>query len=696
MGPPAQLSATSSPVAPLAGPLTDALRFAGPPLLFGLRLWASVCLALYVAFWLELENAYWAGTSAAIVCQPQLGASLRKGWFRLIGTVVGAVAIVVLTACFPQDRALFLGGLALWGASCALAATLLRNFAAYAAALAGYTAAIIAADTLGATGGASTEVFMLAVWRASEIGIGIVSAGVVLALTDLGGAPRRLAALFASLSAEIMSQFGGALAKTGLEFSDTQPVRREFVRRIIALDLIIDQSLGESSRLRYHSPILLSAVDGLFGALSAWRAMANHLVRLPHDQAREEAGVILQTLQKELRSQPELGEPGSGSRAAQVRWMADPVGQQRIYEAAARRLIALPAVTVSRRLLADQTAKLLFGIAQALNALALLVADPDRSPPRRGGVRLRVADWLPAFVNAGRAFVTIGAVALFWVVTAWPSGAAAVTFAAITVILFAPRADQAYAIAIQFMVGTLLAAIFAAIIAFAVLPGLPNETFGAFSFVMLLYLVPTAALMAQPSLTAMFTAMTVNFVPLLAPANLMSYDPAQFYNQASAILAGVSAATLSFRLLPPLSPAYRTRRLLALTLRDLRRLTWGRTREDWEGHVLGRLSAMPDEATPLQRAQLLAALSVGSEIIELRQIARRFGIEDDLGPALAAIAQGDCAAATARLARLDAALAVEAAPGPETQTMLRARAGVLIVSEALTRHTAYFGVGAPR
>ena len=45
--------------------------------------------------------------------------------------------IVVLTACFPQDRALFLGSVALWGAACALVATILRNFAAYSAALAG-------------------------------------------------------------------------------------------------------------------------------------------------------------------------------------------------------------------------------------------------------------------------------------------------------------------------------------------------------------------------------------------------------------------------------------------------------------------------------------------------------------------------------------------------------------------------------
>jgi hypothetical protein len=112
---------------PDARRFASARRSAAPALLFGLRLWGAVCLALYIAFQLELDNAYWAGTSAAIVCQPSLGASLRKGWFRMIGTAVGAVAIVALTACFPQDRVGFLLGLALWGAACGLVATLLRN-----------------------------------------------------------------------------------------------------------------------------------------------------------------------------------------------------------------------------------------------------------------------------------------------------------------------------------------------------------------------------------------------------------------------------------------------------------------------------------------------------------------------------------------------------------------------------------------
>jgi uncharacterized membrane protein YccC len=319
-----------------------AFRAAGPPLLFGLRLWASVCLALYVAFWLELDNAYWAGLTAAIVCQPQLGASLRKSWFRMVGTLIGAVAIVVLTACFPQDRAAFLVGLALWGAACAFAATLLRNFAAYAAALAGYTVAIVGGEMLGATGGVNADAaFLLAITRASEICIGIVCAGMVLAGTDLGGARRRLAALFADLAAGIAAGFAGTLAMAGPELADTQPARREFIRRVVALDPVIDQTFGESSQIRYRSPILQQAVEGLFTALSGWRAVANHLVRLPQDEGRQEAGVVLEHLPLELRRLPQHPEPG--------RWLADPTRLQQMCEAAPRQLSALPAGMPSLR-----------------------------------------------------------------------------------------------------------------------------------------------------------------------------------------------------------------------------------------------------------------------------------------------------------------------------------------------------------
>src|SRR5262245_17670918 len=327
--------------------VSKALIAAGPPLLFGLRMWASVCLALYLAFWLQLENADWAGTTAFIVCQPQLGASLRKGWYRMIGTVVGALMFVFLTGLFPQSRVSFLGALALWCALCAFGATVLRNFASYAAALAGYTTAIIAADTLGATGGPSTEVFMLAVNRASEICVGIVSAGVVLASTDLGGARRGLAELVAALGAEIAGRFSGMLGRAGDgELPPTQAVRHDLTRRVVALDPIIDLALGEASQLRYHSRILQQAYHGLFAALDGWRCVATRLERLPRWAAGQEAAAIRGELPPDLLAAPDTGRP--------ARWIDDPVGLQRACDGAAQALRALPADTPSLRLLADQ------------------------------------------------------------------------------------------------------------------------------------------------------------------------------------------------------------------------------------------------------------------------------------------------------------------------------------------------------
>jgi uncharacterized membrane protein YccC len=667
--------------------LANAARAAGPPLLFGLRLWASVCLALYVAFWLELDNASWAGTSAALVCQPLLGASLRKGWFRMIGTLVGGIAIVALTACFPQNRTGFLVSLALWGAACALVATLLSNFASYAAALAGYTAAIIAGDELGAIGGANGEAFTLAITRVSEIWIGIACAGIVLAGTDFGGAPRRLAALLGALSAQIASRFGSALTLAGSALSDMQPVRRELVRQVIALDPAIDHAIGESSRLRYHSQVLQAAKDSLFEALAGWSAVVWRLARLPDDAARQEADAVLNSVPLELRSVPSQGHA--------TPWVTDPSRMRQLCDAAVRRLIAMPAGTPSLRLIADQTARLLAGLSNVLDGLALLVADSARHQGRRRRTRLHVPDWLPALVNAGRAFVAIGAVEVFWIVTAWPNGALAITFTAISVIIFAPKADVAYAVAMSFTVGIGLAAVCAAIVAFA---GLPNvETFAGFSIVMGLFLVPAGVLMTQSWQATMFAALAGNFVPLLAPANQTSYDTVQFYNAALAIVLGCGAAALSFRLLPPLSPAKRSERLLALTLRDLHSLataTVQRPPDDWENRIYSRLTALPDQAEPVQRARLLTALSVGTGIIHLRRIAPQLGLVPELDSALEAFAQGNSIAATARLTALDQRLAVLRQEEPQTSLVQRARGRVLAICDALVRHRPYFDAGA--
>jgi Fusaric acid resistance protein family len=670
--------------------LPEALRTTWPPLMFGLRLWASVSLALYAAFWLQLDNPFWAGASAAIVCQPQLGASLRKGWFRMLGTLAGAIMSVVLVACFAQDRILFLAGLALWGAACSLVAVLLRNFASYAASLAGYTAAIIAGDLLGSVGGVDANAaFLLAVTRSTEICLGIVCAGVVLAATDLGGARRRLASLFAELAADITAGLNRTLAMPTSEFSDGQVVRCQFLRRLIAFDPIIDQALGESSEIRYHLPVLQRAVDGLFSALAAWDVAANHLATLPHIEAQQEASTILESVPSALRSPPE--------QAAMPGRLAVPSMLHRMWMTAAVRWTTVPGSTPSLQLLADKTAEAFAGIEHAFDGVALLIGGSGPPVPRGGRNSLPVPDWLPPLVSAARTFAAIGAVGLFWIVTGWPGGSLAIAFAAIVALLLAPRSDETYGAALLFTVGAALDLILTAIVAFAVLPALRSDDFTGFCLVIGACLVPIGALLRQarqPWQAGLFTAMTMGFVPILQPTNPETYDTLFFYNIALPIVAGMGIAALSFRLLPPLSPAYRTRRLLALTLRDLRRLAIGRSQPDWEGHVYGRLTAMPGQATPLQRAQVLAALSAGSEVIHLQRIARRVGLGLKLDAVLAAIAGGHSAQAIVQLSRLDDVLAADAADGPGTAAVLSTRASILVLAEALTKHGAYFDAGA--
>jgi uncharacterized membrane protein YccC len=168
----------------------------------------------------------------------------------------------------------------------------------------------------------------------------------------------------------------------------------------------------------------------------------------------------------------------------------------------------------------------------------------------------------------------------------------------------------------------------------------------------------------------MFGAIASWFIPLVAPENQIIYDTQQFYNSALAIVAGAGAATLAFRLLPPLSPALRARRLLALTLRDLRRLPTAPilpTRGRWQSNVYSRLSVLPEQAEPLQRAQLLAALGRNRDHSTSPHCASiHLGV--DIEAALEGVAREQSAPAAKRLARSTLPSTCLRASGQERQS----------------------------
>lgn len=658
------------------------------PLFYGLRMWASAMLALYVAFQLQLSSPYWAATTAIIVCQPQVGASLRKSRYRLIGTLTGATVSVILTALFPQDRILFFGALALWIAVCAVGSTLLSNFAAYGAALSGYTCAIVLSGVFDMAGGLQgDQLFMHALLRTTEIILGITSAGLVLALTDAGGAPKVLEAAIRDVTGSIMRGFMTTLAARGASQTDYQPVRRALARDVIALDPLIDQTIGESSEIRLHSPVLLHMEDGLISALVGWRTVDLHLRQPRREAETVDTQNVLDCLAPELLSLEQGGQA----------LLQDAPRLEQLCAQSIRRLKALPVETPSGRLLADNTAEVLTGFMRTIETLILL--DHGRLPKTDlGRRRFHIPELLPAFLNGARAFITVVLVCAVWIGTGWPGGSGALTFAIVAVTLLGPRAEAAYAGALAFSLGNILAIPLAAIMTFAILPAIP-QNFVALALVLGMVIVPLGAKLrtvANPIQFGIYTSITVMSVTQIGLANPMVYSSISFYNSALSLVGGCAAAALSFRLVPPFSAAFRARRLVAASRRDLSALTAGAPIRDWTGRMQARALALPDQASATERSLLLAILAAGNEIAHLRATTVALGERDALSAVLSAFTRRDETGAREALVRLDSRLAASEANDDRRSTIMRARASAMALIDSIDRHDGLLSNGAAR
>jgi uncharacterized membrane protein YccC len=152
--------------------------FDGPgfgAVIFSAKTLAAALLALFISFWLALDEPYWAIMTVFIVAQPDSGVVLAKGFYRLVGTVVGLLVTTALVFGLAQYGELFIAALAAWIGLCSFAARGRRGFASYSFQLAGYTAAIVGIPAALNTDAAYTVI----VARATEITLGIVCMGVV-------------------------------------------------------------------------------------------------------------------------------------------------------------------------------------------------------------------------------------------------------------------------------------------------------------------------------------------------------------------------------------------------------------------------------------------------------------------------------------------------------------------------------------
>jgi uncharacterized membrane protein YccC len=149
-------------------------------LVFWLKVTTALSLTLWVGFELSIVMASSAAITVAILSDPDSGAVFSKSKWRFIGTILGGIFFVMLAVPFVQTPWLFLLGLALWGGGCYYVSNYFRNFQAYGALLAGYTASILLSDV-----GTSNNVVYIAIQRISEICLGVVCVAIVFGFTHI-------------------------------------------------------------------------------------------------------------------------------------------------------------------------------------------------------------------------------------------------------------------------------------------------------------------------------------------------------------------------------------------------------------------------------------------------------------------------------------------------------------------------------
>jgi uncharacterized membrane protein YccC len=196
-----------------------------------------------------------------------------------------------------------------------------------------------------------------------------------------------------------------------------------------------------------------------------------------------------------------------------------------------------------------------------------------------------------------------------------------------------------------------------------------------------------------PLLAPYFIPATMNFIPLLAPANEMTFDTVSYLNTALGLLTGCAAGGLALLLIPHLPPRTQSQRLVDLSIRDLRRLAAGRkkwTLHEWQGRIYARIIAMPEAAEPVQRSYLVTTLSVGIQVIRLGRIAAHGPIGVELSQMRESLAAGDIGMLRGALRRLDEDIAAVPDTVPGMRARVRARSALLAIGEAVRSHREYF------
>ena len=288
---------------------------------FALRTTLAGIAALFTAMWLQLDVPRWAILTVFVVSPPVRGNALRKTAARLVGTVVGCVAAVTLVAMFPQERLTYYAVFSVWLGGCAYWATLRQGYVSYAAVLAAFTSAIVAADVASKP----DQVWQAAVDRGSATVLGTLFAYFASEMSaGSDDVPRDFSNRVRKLAGELLDWAIGVIEPG----NSTEPKDAPFTAKLLGLNEIRTNAIAERPALGWVKPWIDGLPTALLSLQSAVLSLSDVIAQGPEKTHYARLKDALKGVGNFFRSTAPLDLPGLRRQAASVAGARDAVWAQ--------------------------------------------------------------------------------------------------------------------------------------------------------------------------------------------------------------------------------------------------------------------------------------------------------------------------------------------------------------------------------
>lgn len=579
--------------------------------LHSFKCYLAAMLALYIALVAELPRPFWAMTTAYIVMQPVMGGTNSRGIYRVLGTMIAGVAVVVMVPNLLHEPLLLTFAMCLWLSGCLFISMLKRGPSAYIFLLAGYTASFVGFPAVTSP----DTIFDVAIARVQEIILGSLCAVVVGAVVF----PRSIKPQVRQRVGALMGDSLAWCCQVLERQSTSQAQARRLAGELTQLDLIIPFASRDDPRHGDLGEWLEELRACLLGILPVVASIEDRLTSL------EQAGALDEGLAQLL-----------GDLAL---WLKDPqLPDVHSLESMRRRAFALRTgvtgdpVDMQRESLLLRL-KELADIWYDCRQLQSSIEGGEEPPPPafglglRGLVRLenRHVDWGMNLFRALAPGATLFVYCVLWIRIGWPGGDFGAMMAAVAAAFFAAQDDPAPSI-MEFLRAAIYSIVLGIIYVFGILPALHD--FLPLALVLAPLLLACGLMLSSPKWFGTGLPILANFCTLIAIQNHARPNFEQFTNNGTSITLGLMFAVIMTRLFRSMGAEVMARRLLRQAWRLLADAAGGRGSEDRDrfmvhmldllGLMAPRLAALP-EGSDIAAVNVMGDVRIGLNILNLRR-----------------------------------------------------------------------------